>query len=222
MRKLRFASIWLATVCGLLAACTTTLPQNTSFKPSGGKALLLLVVPNVSWATSQTLRRVNLETRTFEKDIVTLESYASSINDNTHTELSRVVTVRAKEVEPGEYALVETFGLVGGAIESSVTQCLRSMAPVFSVSAGQINVVRVDFVPALSPGGNLRAPAASRPTETEIMQEVKASLAQYPGMVGAPLLAPLKRFIQWPEKTPSFLEKMSGGCAVPAGFTFAP
>ena len=116
-------------------ACATTPPRETAFHPGSTSGLLVVVHPGSAYRYVADFRRVDLGWERFLGETVSMSSREGRINGGGPVHLT------AREVEPGDYALVGLFTARGAAQAGG---CLSEAAPVFAVGAGAITVVRAD------------------------------------------------------------------------------
>lgn len=131
------ATIVLLSLTMLTAACASA-PQALRFGPDSVTGLLVVTVPRTAYVHSADFRGVDLGEGRFADGVTTLEASAWSGDAiNSAGELYLAV----KEVEPGDYVLQGLFTSRGAA---GFGGCASEGAPVYSVEAGKITIVRAD------------------------------------------------------------------------------
>ena len=219
----------LLPVTMLLIAATAceSAPRSKSFAAGAPTALVVLAAPVEGSENKDVLRRVDLSANRFIGDpikigvstygaIMALTAGSNQINVGAS---DRTVALAIQDLPPGDYALVEYTRTTGSSNYGlAIGACRNEMAPVFSVAAGNIAILRVDDIAIQQVGGGkarLRPPSEA-PTDESVLAQFEKARVDYPGIVGAARMLQPVALIRW-EKAPSnFFE--SRLCGEPATF----
>jgi len=213
IKNLSLATIAAALALALaLASCAENLPQRTVFQPTAHNAFVVLEAPPLPMASVTLFRRVDLQSHRFEREIVTI-TYApigglSRLNPGS---TSGVILV-GHEIPPGDYAIVE----VGGPIfNGQAWLCMSAASPAFHFAAGQIAIVRTNYIPGYREQLNNRLSIGNQ----AVLDEFAGARTHYPSITGdASIVAP-EQIIAWPRTAPSFMQAMTRACAEPETFS---
>lgn len=138
MQRVRTAARLIAVTAMLVApACAKPQSANVEFRPGSTAGLVVVVHPGSAYRYTADFRRVDLGAGRFDGGPVSVSSREGRIDIEEPVDLS------AREVEPGDYALVGLFTARGAAQAGG---CLSGAAPVFAVQPGAVTVVRADQI----------------------------------------------------------------------------
>jgi hypothetical protein len=209
------------------ASACESAPRSASFTASSPKALIVLATPVEGSENTDVFKRVDLGANRFAGDPFkigvstygALSALSAGSNQINVSASDRTVALAIQELPPGEYAWVEYSRTTGSSIYGlAIGGCLNEIAPVYSVTAGDIAILRVDEIALQQVGGGKarRRPPSEAPTDESVMMQFEKARADYPGIVGAAKLLQPVALIRW-EKAPSnFFE--SRMCGEPATF----
>ena len=203
MRIIRRSASWvLVAVALLVAACASSGPTATSFNASSPTALLVVAGPKFSFAANTGFRRVDLGTNTFAPGYEGFGTgmVGSQINRNGP------VYFTIREVMPGDYALVSLLAVPG----AEVWSCMGHNAPVFSLRAGTVTVVRTD--PYWLGMAGLPRPATV--SDADVLSAFQTARSAYPAIQGDASIATPVASLNWTRGGMG----MTRNCSEPAGF----
>lgn len=212
----------------LLAACQSA-PTSTQFSSTSRNALVIVVTPTNMSINRDYLRRVDLASSAFMDHVAMIDVNTFGALENLFTQSNqlnadneqRSVAISIHEIAPGDYAWIEasrTFGTSnwGGGGHF----CMYDGAPVYRLQAGEIVIVRMDYVRIVQRNGNqhylqmdYRRPLIPH---AQLMSEIDQARARYPAIVGDADLAEPVAFIRWKQTETGWFSDRS--CAEPAGF----
>jgi hypothetical protein len=191
-----------------LAACAGAWAEPVT-SPADRTAFVVLEAPPFPAGSVTSFRRVNLAAHRFEPGGVDVAlSPSTRINVGSH---SRTVLL-GRSFPPGDYALVQVRGRTfNDAGTGTASLCMNAAAPVFRFAAGQIAIIRTNYMPSFRGQIDNRAF-----TENEAVEDEFAHARwRYPAIVGAATVADPVEVIMWSEPT-------SDSCDPPDGFSEAP
>ncbi|MES1200909.1 MAG: hypothetical protein ABUS57_05620 [Pseudomonadota bacterium] len=133
---------------------------------------------------------------------------------------NRRVALGARPLPPGDYAWVETTRTIGdGNYGATGNLCLHRGAPVFSVGAGSISIVRLDTIVMRSVGrGQAAIESVPSPfSDDDVLQEFESARTNYPNIAGTASVQQPVAYIRWPEMHGNLLG-LTRQCNEPATF----
>ena len=210
-----------------LSACASA-PKSTSFSGSSGNALIVLATPVDGSNNLDVFRRVDLTSSKFVGQPVTFDvkttygmldnMFAKSNQINAEVE-DRTVALAIIEVEPGDYVRVEALRSAGSSAFGFYSRvCLNHASEIYSVSAGEIAVIRVDKQ-AISWRGGFDAswrPSSDSPSDQNVLEQLDRARPDYPAIVGTAVLKKPIALITWQETRGGFFSDRQ--CAKPGSF----
>jgi hypothetical protein len=212
-----------------LSACASA-PASTSFGSESQRALAIVVVPTNQSVNLDILRRVDLAAGSFvdspvRADVNTfgaLENLFTRSNQINARNNTRIVALATLELEPGDYAWVESARTIGNSNwGAGGSVCFHERAPVFHLDAGKISILRFDLIQirqASFSSAIIEPTTSGMPSDADILAEFQRSRADYPLIVGAAEVLSPSLFVRWEERRPNFLESANRGCVEPATF----
>ena len=183
-----FRSAFAAALLGLtllVAGPVAAQVRNLDFGPRSPKALLVLASPSFPIVTNTSFRRVDMASETFLRGD---QVFRSGVGANG----SGGVFLSVREVDPGDYALVRLLAIRPG---PTVWTCMPEGAPVFTLHAGEITVIRTDQWWWDFQARGLPDPGDA--ADDAILAQVEALREANPRLTGEPRLASPSAVIQW-------------------------
>lgn len=201
----------------LVCGCATPVARDLNFNETSPTALLVVSSPAQSMATITEFRRVNLETQSFEDEIVDIVTAGLGVSHVINYS-NASVWLSMREVPPGDYALVSlTVNTFNGYASGQQWICIYGGVPVYRLEPGQITVVSTwDWWGALNTAGR------GEPRPEAVLAEFERARARYPEIVGAASMPPPQGEAYWPETRPNFMQSINRNCAEPDTFTVMP
>lgn len=212
-RRIGLAALFMGSLL-LVQGCVTPAPQTLTFGPQSGTGLLVVAGPPAGAATHMELRRVNLETRLFEDEIVPFINAGlggHQIDPNSNIWLS------LREVAGGDYAVVSlSMNTFNGVAQGQVWRCFSGRAPVYRLPRGQISMVQLASTMEAIQSGQVDKPIAS---EALVLAEFERVRPNYPGVIGEARMVLPSAMISWQE-VPGI--GWTRNCREPPQFTLQP
>jgi len=180
----------------LLSACVAPVSRDLRFGATSPNALIVLVTPRYDFPSIAAVREVDLVSQRFAPDADAFDIARSRPSQLINRDTQSGFWLSMREVEPGDYALVE---LASGSFDGSYTRatvlCLNSGAPVYRVASGEIVIIST-----WSWWQTLDTRHGSGPSEQAIAAEFERVRAAYPSIAGAPTLPSSVASINWPRR----------------------
>jgi hypothetical protein len=202
--------------CILLTACVSA-PAGTSFNTTAGDALLVEATSLDRSVNGDVFRRVDLSTGRFVGDPVVLQIDAfaglESLTLTARTQINsnlpaRRVNLGIHRLPPGNYAWVETDRSIGNAnYGASSAVCFHDLAPVFSIAAGEIAIIRADAIimASIARGYAGIRQQPSGLTDDDVLHEFALARPSYPNIAGAAVVKHPVAYIHWAKTTGTIL-----------------
>lgn len=210
---MRVKSAWmvgLIVMAMTLAGCMTA-PRDLAFAPSSPRALAVNASPPQNgvarWAYIQ-----RIENGQFGSE------YVMEIAMGTSSQLNggdRLVALSAHDVPPGDYAITE-IGIrdAGNGAMGLSWVCTDRLAPVYTLAAGSIAIIRTDAMYPMDVGGG------GAPSDEDVLQEFERSRARFPNLVGTAAIVEPSYWITF--RTSSEFRPPGDRCRVPVSYTVRP
>lgn len=195
----------------MLAGCMTA-SRDLSFAATSGTAFVVNASPGrddvARWAV---LRRVNPSIGTFGAEYTLEIAWGSGSQLNSGRD--RLVALSAREIPPGDYAIVE-LGIrdAGGGQLGLSWLCTDHAAPVYSFTAGSIAIVRTDL---MYPSHLSRG----QPSNEEVLGEFQRTRERYTHISGDAAIAEPAYWITWPSNPADASPYFGDRCPAPTRFT---
>lgn len=179
------------------SACSTKPPASMAYGPQSSTALLVAANPELLQEIRVEIRRVNLQSNTFEDEQVVVRN-SDQINRTAFTGWLADPTMPARlslhEVPAGHYAVV----YMTAAHSNTTTQfyywrCMYDGAPVFHVPGGQVSVIQLGEY--WNPGRIGSQPTSMSDERT--LGTFARARTEYPGIEGEPVLVEPSGVIRW-------------------------
>jgi hypothetical protein len=200
---------WSGLAAALFQAACATPPRTMSFDEGRETALLVTASPPTTLATIIEFRRVDLESRTFQSEIISIENAA--IN-GTQINPKSAIWISLKSAKPGDYAIVSlTTNTLNGFGPGQAWGCLYSGAPVYRISRGKISIVPVKELWVGAPSGI----GGENPTSAAILDVFEIARQDYPNISGPAMTVEPVALIHW-NKTRGI--GMTRNCSEPTDF----
>ena len=169
-----------------LAACANSGSTPTSFSPQSQTALLVVAGPKYNFAANTGFRRVDLGSNTFQAEY---QGFGTGGFNGGQINADGPVYFSAREVVPGDYALVSLLMVPGGTFWT----CMPVGAPVFTLKPGEVTIVST--LPYWMEAAAVRRP---EPVSDRVLLEsfAEARLA-HPGLIGEARVARPVATILW-------------------------
>lgn len=216
----------IATLAVTVSACESA-PHNKSFAATSPSALIVLAGPVNGSENTDVFRHVDLSANRFTGDalriVVSTYGMLSAMNAGSNqinvSDSAKTVALAIQEVPPGDYAWVEYSRTAGSSVYGLVMGgCLNENAPVFSVAAGEIAILRIDGIALESagPGKSRRRPLSEAPSDDSVLAQFEKARLDYPSIVGpVKVLQPIAA-IRWEQAQANHFE--GRGCGEPPTF----
>lgn len=207
----------LVAAFALSAAACASAPRDLTFDRTTN-ALLVVAAPATMSQNIDEFRRVDLASNTFvEGGYLRVEANTAGTFDTQanqiNADIPRVVALAVMEVPPGDYARqksTRTAGINPYGLWGEV--CFNRLAPVYSVAAGEIAIIRVDETNLAGVSGRWRDPG-SVAGDAAVLGDFSNAQANYPNIVGTATIKSPSAFIRWPS---------AGDCKLSATFESVP
>lgn len=171
MRQIRLnLLICVSAALALAPLSTDAAPRNSAFDPNSENGLLVIVSNEIGapsrGAYIYLLRAIDHDSQTFKgnhRTVVVATNGSNTLNGRDEGAPFFFVSMRglprhhAREIPPGDYALIGAESLSGGEVLATSTftsttplvqtlRCFSEGAPTFSVRAGEIAIVKTDGI----------------------------------------------------------------------------
>lgn len=184
-----------------LSACASA-PRDFAFDRTKN-AVIVLAVPFGLTINRDEFRRVDLATREFVDggyvrfDVDTSGTVATKPNQINSGFGTRPVALAVMEVPAGDYSKQYSGRFLGTNIRGvSAGVCYNDLSPVYSLSAGEVAIIRADQLAADGLSGEWKDPKLAASDET-VLQEFNQAQRDYPGLSGSVTIKKPAALIRW-------------------------
>jgi hypothetical protein len=189
-----YRALYGALLLNLVAAsgCVAPVSRDLQFGATSQTALIVLVTPREDFPSIAAIHNVDLASQRFAPDGDAFDIAMSRPSQLINRDTQSNVWLSMREVEPGDYALVE---VANGSPAQATFLCLDAGAPVYRVSSGEILIISTWSWYRI-----LNVSYGPEPSTYVVDEEFERVRARYPSIAGEPSRSQPIAAIEWPRR----------------------